>query len=243
MTTSAPAWNASLRFDTEDPYVCQQMRGRIFNWLSNRRNGATGESTKEQQLDPDLMSRMNGIEIGQYKMWPIHVFAGFHLSGTKPDADPKFIDPWWRQEWGEILTWPEQRARLTYTVGLSTLLILAVAKILVATGIADGLVKVAGSAGRVVGSAATRVGLGAVPLALGRVKSWLAGKGLTSVGGIGSKGFAKLVAGADTTYAVAGYTFMFGVETEENVEGNWLHQVATKWEHSPHSLSSVTGKH
>lgn len=95
---------------TENTYVCQKFRDRIYGWMQNRRFGAAHAA-------PETVEAMNGVEISQYAVQPIHVFAGFHLSGTGPDDDPKFIDPWWKQEWGEALTWTDELARCAAVVG------------------------------------------------------------------------------------------------------------------------------
>jgi hypothetical protein len=49
---------------------------------------------------------MNGIEVCGYMFAGVHYWAGVHLSSSKPDAEPIFIDPWWRQCWNDAATGP-----------------------------------------------------------------------------------------------------------------------------------------
>ena len=232
-----PAWNISLKLDTSDPFVCYQMRERIFKWLSERRKGFAGQvrgssnpTLKVDKIDPDLMARMNGIEIGTYEIVPIHVFAGFHLSGTKPDEEPKFIDPWWRQQWSDVLTWKEEVARLTYCVFTTAGLALLVAKM--ATFAAAGW---AGEIGKAVGTA----GLGKMSSAISAVSWWLASTP--------SRSFAAKLIGATNIASIGHYKFLIGADTSRyltgdeyrDMPGDWLKDAAQRWKTSPHKLPAV----
>lgn len=82
-----------------NPYICGNYSSRIYRWMLERRFGTN------VNVDPDTLCRMNGIDLNEYSMWclgPItHHFAGFYLSGTGSMQDPRFIDPWWRQDWSK----------------------------------------------------------------------------------------------------------------------------------------------
>ncbi len=79
------------------PYICGNYSTRIYEWMLTRRFG------RIISVDPDTLLCMNGIDLNEYSMWSLgpitHHFAGFHLSGADPMEDPRFIDPWWRQDW------------------------------------------------------------------------------------------------------------------------------------------------
>jgi hypothetical protein len=124
-----------------DKYNCSKMRDRIHEWLSVRR---FGDPDPERLEGTDLMASMNGIEISQYKIPTLlvvmtHHFAGIHLSGSSDMDDPRFLDPWWRQDWSlpEYLT-PEG----LYTKGWERLNSLS----LLVAGIPLGLLVVKGLA-------------------------------------------------------------------------------------------------
>lgn len=126
-----PYWNARLSLlelaggadSTTNPFVCQRLRDRIYEWMQARRHGVA-------HADPETVASMNGIEVSQYAINPVHVFAGFHLSGSQPCDDPRAIDPWWLQEWGELLTWNEEVVRCVAALGpLSCLLLLLLSRI------------------------------------------------------------------------------------------------------------------
>jgi hypothetical protein len=113
-----------------DDYTCNNLRERISSWLKKRR--FVGNCP-----DVSLPLRMNGIDIASFQIAPIHVFAGFHLSGTPPN-DAYFFDPWWEQEWGErsIMQWNTEYARL------STFVMAAVPVLgpfMIKTGLAAGI--------------------------------------------------------------------------------------------------------
>lgn len=119
-----------------DEYICGNYSARIFEWMAMRR---FGNSTS---CDAAPFSVMNGIEIDQYAMWwvgPVsHHFAGFHLSGTGPLDDPRFIDPWWRQEWRDqsrrqlagLQTRNTERFLLVASIGYVVALVSAVGALL-----------------------------------------------------------------------------------------------------------------
>jgi hypothetical protein len=107
------------------------LRNRIINWIAHRR-----DDTDDSAIETSMT--MNGIEYNTYQIWPIHVFAGIHLSGSGPDDDPRFIDPWWTQEWRfdkyaipeGLLTW---RWELLYLAAVPAYLI-ALAYLVVRVG-------------------------------------------------------------------------------------------------------------
>jgi hypothetical protein len=93
-----PVWNILQKFDTEKPYVCHYMRGKILDWLKKRREYDLNYLMVETQFQ--RMISMNGIEFESYEMLPAHVYAGFFLSGNK-QTDCKVLDPWWEQRWDD----------------------------------------------------------------------------------------------------------------------------------------------
>lgn len=112
-------------------YVCGQYSARIMDWLARRRFRGS----------PAEMARMNGIEINQYQFAfkPFsHHTAGLHPCGVKPTADPRFLDPWWRQDWElskyETLeglpTWNGEMLWISGTLASVALVALMLAKLL-----------------------------------------------------------------------------------------------------------------
>ncbi len=100
--------------DAYEHYVCGQYSLRLARYLVHRRNGT---------VNPETALKMNGVEGCQFKYTPIHDWFGFHLSGTKPDQEPIFIDPWWTQEWNiqevkDNYGFKMQTARLTAVLTL-----------------------------------------------------------------------------------------------------------------------------
>ncbi len=141
-----PVYNAAVLsacLETGDdysqyPYVCMQLRDRIADWLASRRNGSDQQSV-------EASTPMNGIEFNTYQFWPIHVWTGIHLSGSGPSDDPRFLDPWWTQEWlmdkyaspNGLLNW---KWEFTYLTGLATYSALLVVAVAYAIGvIAEGV--------------------------------------------------------------------------------------------------------
>jgi len=215
-----PLWNISrlILFDSDNKYVCNGMRDRIFSWLEDRRNGRRGRS---RTIDPDMMATMNGIEIAQYMVSPLHVFAGIHFSGSAPDDDPRFFDPWWRQEWGDVLTWRDQGIKVAAVVALIPVLAAALALMVQAAGAAAGLAGLTG------------------------VKAWLAGQ--ITLGGAVKIGGAMAVAGESV--AIGGYTFWFGADTKAYLDGKghykgggggWLKSVRRQWTTGQEGLPDVS---
>ena len=95
-------------------YVCGAYSLRLARYMVRRRNGTA---------NPKTALKMNGIEACQYRHSGLHDWFGFHLSGTKPDKEPIFIDPWWTQEWNieevkDNYGFKMQAARLTAVLTL-----------------------------------------------------------------------------------------------------------------------------
>jgi hypothetical protein len=121
-----------------DEYTCHSLSERIYRFAQARRFGGNGI------VDPDDLACMNGIEIQQYKMYFLgpmtHHFMGIYLSGSGLDDDPRFIDPWWRQDWSSpdycrpqgLITKSGERLRGAGTVSSVALLAIGTAKVLVA---------------------------------------------------------------------------------------------------------------
>ncbi len=134
----------------DDRYVCRRMRDRIYSEMAVRRFGRRQADRDEgiandsgSPASIDAVSDMNGIEISQYAIWPVHVWAGIHLSGSGPDDDPRFIDPWWRQEWSSdkthpaaLLTWRWEIANQAAVVAAVSLLTILVCKLLAPSALA-----------------------------------------------------------------------------------------------------------
>ena len=132
-----PAYNLyNLICGGPDEFTCGNLADRIFGWWAARRFGEHGHGR------PEKTACMNGIEIAKYTLAPIHVFAGCYPSGGRIENDPWFMDPWWRQEWGDhtLLDWKREFALLSAVVIFfaSPLAILVLPKIL-AVGTASGI--------------------------------------------------------------------------------------------------------
>lgn len=233
-------WNALCaargRFDA-DPYVCQQSAGRIFVWLRSRRIGKEG--LQDPGFDAERMASMNGIEIAQYTISPAHTFAGIHFSGTGPDEDPRLFDPWWRQEWGDVLTWREQMLRLLAALGTIPLVCVAV---IVAAKLAVALV---------ISYAAASAGffawiLGTTPVvSAGAVTAWLKGTAVLKAG-LSAGG---MVAASGQTITLLGYKFWFGADTAfyldaegayQGTSGDWVKMLGKQWTTQPEELPCVS---
>jgi hypothetical protein len=87
-----------------DQYSSRALRDRMHRWFSLRRSGFHG---------PDALATaatMNGIDVDVYTMPFLvtglsHDLVGLHPAGSDPMGDPRFVDPWWRQDW----SYPEYR--------------------------------------------------------------------------------------------------------------------------------------
>jgi hypothetical protein len=88
------------QMDADHPwerYTCSSYSLRLLRYFLKRRHGT---------IDPEIALWMNGIEFCSYGIYVrgfggAHSWMGFHLSGTKFDEEPIFMDPWWRQEWDD----------------------------------------------------------------------------------------------------------------------------------------------
>ena len=100
MDSRGPVWNIINKFDDKAPFVCFQMCNQIIEFLSNRSRIHTGGSVS---ASVKRMASMNGIEFDYYAMRPIHIWAGFFLSGCDRYEDYRALDPWWRQSWPETM--------------------------------------------------------------------------------------------------------------------------------------------
>lgn len=85
-------------------YICAHYATRLRNYMLDMRFGPDiGDADPQRQLDADVCFPMNGIEPQEYSVMMLftltHHFAGFYLSGTASEGDPRFIDPWWSQHW------------------------------------------------------------------------------------------------------------------------------------------------
>jgi hypothetical protein len=110
-------------------YHCGDFQSSVYNWMRAKRFGTD---------DPERIARMNGVEIAQYTMGYTHFFSGIYLSGSQPDDDPRFLDPWWLQQWGEALTWSDQKLRSAGAAASAMLLIIGVAKMIAVSAAAFG---------------------------------------------------------------------------------------------------------
>lgn len=79
------------------PYLCKHISSRLHGMMTLRRFGGAASGRADPASD-EAMTRMNGIEISAWDI-PAHVWTGIHLSGSEPNDDPRYIDPWWHQEW------------------------------------------------------------------------------------------------------------------------------------------------
>jgi hypothetical protein len=81
-----------------DTYTCSNLAYRIIKWWGALRNG-------KNNYDENKITSMNGIDMAQYLTGLIpgapHTFAGIFLANADktPTDDPRFIDPWWIQNW------------------------------------------------------------------------------------------------------------------------------------------------
>ena len=111
--TRGPAWNAALTIasfiDTSGSaqgktgkltdqfardYVCSEYRDRIAEWLITRRHYRTGSLYSIERAQS-----MNGIEFDHFTIGGVHQYEALFLSGMEPTADPRGLDPWWKQNW------------------------------------------------------------------------------------------------------------------------------------------------
>lgn len=113
---------------------CSDISYRICEFALQRRFGAD---------DPETAARMTGLEFAEYGLFfrgievatgeqqGVHVFFGLHLSGDAIMRDPRFIDPWWNQQFDEkvVLTWSSMRVKFLATL---TFLLLYVVPVLMA---------------------------------------------------------------------------------------------------------------
>ena len=90
-------WNIYQKLDTNQPYVCHQMRSDIINYLQKRRNYRSEGDITDRLAS---MRGMNGIEYEKYYVYSVHVWAGFFLSGNN-SIHYKALDPWWEQRWND----------------------------------------------------------------------------------------------------------------------------------------------
>jgi hypothetical protein len=200
------AWN--ITHPTSDPYVCGNVSKRIFDWLDGQRHGDINRA-----FDPEQCAKMNGLEIMQYGIILVHYWAGLYLAGSGPNDDPRMLDPWWKQEWGEVLTWRNEIARLALLAEGVSVLVIALA----ATGLA------------VVGGAAGAVGASTTATAL--VQRWLTGKALL--------GMQHALVEGSAGVAFGSYQFSCGALTGEVLPSNggylnysplWLARAAHRWQ-------------
>lgn len=185
---SGPYTNMRSWISTEwDDYICGNYSARIFNWMAKRR---FGDKSNE---DPDQYVCMNGIEANEYAIWDLgpitHHFAGFHLSGSGPLDSPRFIDPWWCQNWRD----PKLRT-LDGLYTKNTERYLMVKSILFKAAIALLLVKVAVAAGAVAATTKLYAIIKAGSLGMGTLN--------TTVGDVHEYGPQASDFGADGKYTV-----------------------------------------
>jgi hypothetical protein len=100
LDSRGPVWNIMQQLDDFAPYSCYKMRNQIIEFLSNRSRSDFGGNVS---ASVKRMATMNGIEFDYYAMRPIHVWAGFFLSGCDRYDDYRALDPWWRQCWPETM--------------------------------------------------------------------------------------------------------------------------------------------
>lgn len=85
-------------------YICADYASRLRNWFLGRRFGPdVAGADPHRQLDVDACFAMNGLEAQEYSIRMLlhftHHFAGVYLAGTGAADDPRFVDPWWSQNW------------------------------------------------------------------------------------------------------------------------------------------------
>ena len=107
---------------TMNYYACGALSGRVYTYCLKRRFWSPGRTIGD-------LGRMHGIECHRYSMGlefmaMSHHWAGIYLSGSSPNDDPRFIDPWWRQAWElEAYKVPEglltQADELEYGAGIA----------------------------------------------------------------------------------------------------------------------------
>lgn len=173
----------------DETYVCARLRDRIYEALSDRRFGS-----KEPRCIED-MEKMNGVEISQYRIRFVHVWAGIHLSGSKPDDDPRFIDPWWRQKWpaantkpDELMTWSGELENFAASAAAATILGAILIKMLAPYMTYIGL--------RYIGALSARLGVWVYNIFATEITAGGVGSILAGVEGIGVTGGA-LLTGSD----------------------------------------------
>ncbi|MCA9797281.1 MAG: hypothetical protein KC910_35970, partial [Candidatus Eremiobacteraeota bacterium] len=88
---SGPVVNVLTHWDF---YKCGKYSDRLGDWLWQRRFKAPLEE----------LARMNGIEIERYQFGISEIALSHHAAGIRPSGvpalgAPRFIDPWWRQDW------------------------------------------------------------------------------------------------------------------------------------------------
>lgn len=216
---SGPVWNVycfashpvdNVFGDEKDPYVCNQIRDRIYEWMASRRLGEAG-------CDPATMATMNGLEISRYAIAPIHVWAGIHLAGTGADDDPRMLDPWWRQEWHSpayatadgLITWKGELSRLAGALAASAAMVVVLAKMLAGYSI---LASAAALKAWLVG---------------GTAGVYVAGAGATSV----TVGGYHFLVGADNGHSV--------VNGKYSAARSWLKDVSARWRHEKRALEPM----
>ncbi len=101
-------WNIMERWEFENAFargdkkakfphdfVCSEFRNRICEWLIRRRHYTPGQPDSVKK-----MASMNGIEFDNFNIAnEIHNYEALFLSGMEPTADPRGLDPWWKQHW------------------------------------------------------------------------------------------------------------------------------------------------
>jgi len=118
------SFTASGTFPTMAHYTCGMLRDRIWDWMIARRYA---EDLETRRL-------MNGFDFCKWEMAPIHVYFGLHPAG-QPD-DPRFVDPWWDQQYapGRVLSQGDERMKMAGTLAASALLILVARGVLIRKG-------------------------------------------------------------------------------------------------------------
>ncbi len=136
---NGPIWNVRKWFDTNEPFVCHQMRLHIIDFLHERRHYRSDGDLNARLA---LMRGMNGIEFENYYMAECHVWAGFFLSGSST-SDYKALDPWWEQRWIDpafkqpenLMTINDEAWNVTKTAAAAGIVATAAASALAAAGV------------------------------------------------------------------------------------------------------------
>lgn len=180
----------------DETYVCLRMRDRIYEALSARRFGTRTPRSIED------MEKMNGVEISQYRIRLVHVWAGIHLSGSKPDDDPRFIDPWWRQRWpaintspDQLMTWSDELANLAAASAAATVLGAVLIKMLAPYMLYVGP--------QYIGAVSARLGAWVCKIFATEITAGGVGSILVGVQGVGAVGGALLI-GSDNEQCIDG---------------------------------------